>query len=641
MNEKNQKPRTVSAASKSYSYGSLLLLFLIFGALVMLSANLLTGMRLDLTENKLYTLSDGTANILDELEEPVNLYLFFSEEASRDLPQIRTYAKRVRELMEEFANHAGDNLNLEFVDPTPFSEQEDQAAGFGLQAVPVGAGGETLYFGVAGTNAFDDLQVIPFLQANKEQFLEYDLAKMVYTLGAPKKRTVGLLTGLPMTAGYDPVTQSMREAWVVYDQLQQLFDVQTIDPASGDLPLDIEALVLVHPRDVSDSLQYQIDQFVLGGGRAIVFLDPFAEVDRGDPNDPMASMSAGSSSSLDQLTEAWGVEFDSARVLGDLQYGIGQGAARHIGILSVPSSGLDQGDIVTADLEVVNLTSVGWLSPIESATTTVDPLMQSSENAAPMDSSRFRFLSDPATLLDGFSPTGENYILGARISGPASSAFESPPEGFEPADHVTDAGEDGINVLLFADVDMLTDRLWVQKQPFLGQTILSQFADNGSLAVNAVDNMLGNQDLISIRTRASSNRPFDRVEALQADAEMQYRETEQSLQEELSETERILTELQAARGDDDLLVLSAEQQEEVDRFVQRKLEIRQELRQVQHELRADIEKLGTRLKFVNIAVVPALVMVVALIFALRRRSRARQSHESLAHETRANETQSG
>ena len=633
MSDKNSTPKNVASNSKSWSYGSLLLLVLIFGALVMLSSNLLTGMRLDLTENRLYTLSEGTANILDELDEPVNLYLFFSEESSRDLPQIRTYAKRVRELLEEFANHAGGQLNLEFVDPQPFSEQEDQAASFGLQAVPVGAGGETLYFGVAGTNAFDDVQAIPFLQQNKEQFLEYDLAKMVQTLGVPKKRSVGLITTLSMTPGFDAATQSMREAWVIYDQLQQLFDVQTIDPAGGELPGDIEALIMVHPRELSSSLQYQIDQFVLGGGRAIVFLDPFAEVDRGDPNDPMAGMSAGSASSLELLTRAWGVDFDPGRVIGDLQYGIGAGNARHIGIVSVPSSGMDQSDIVSADLEVVNMTSTGWLSPVEGASTTFNPIIQSSDNSAPFDASRFRFLTDPSSLLEDFSATGERYALGARISGPVSSAFDSPPEGFEEDGHLTESGENGINILMFGDVDMLTDRLWVQKQPFLGQTILTQFADNGSLAVNAVDNMLGNQDLISIRTRASSNRPFERVEALQANAEMQYRETEQGLQEELTETERRLTELQAARAGDDLLVLSTEQQEEIDRFVDRKLEIRQELRQVQHDLRSDIEKLGTRLKLVNIALIPALVMIVALVFAYRRKRLAQPSHESQITQT--------
>ncbi len=556
MNETNKAPKTVSARSKSYAYGSLLLLALIFGALVMLSGNLLTGMRLDLTENKLYTLSDGTLSILEDLEEPVNLYLFFSEDASSDLPQIRSYARRVRELMEEFASNSS-KLQVSFIDPAPFSEEEDRAAAFGLQAVPVGAGGESLYFGVAGTNAFDDVQAMPFLQSSKEQFLEYDLAKMVYTLGTPEKRTVGLLTSLPMTAGFDPATQSMREAWVVYEQLEQLFDVQTVDPAGNELPADMEVLLMVHPRELSTSLQYQIDQFVLGGGHAIVFLDPFAEIDRGDPNDPMARMSAGSASQLGRLTEAWGVTFDTTRALGDLQYGIGTANSRHIGILSIPAEGLDEDDIVSADLEVVNMTSAGWFEPAEGATTTLEPLVRTSENAAPMDASKFRFLTDPATLMDGFTPTGERYVLGARISGPAASAFDAPPEGFGEETHLAEAGENGINVMVFADADMLSDRLWVQKQQFLGQSILSPFADNGSLAVNAVDNMLGNRDLISIRTRASSNRPFERVQQLQAEAEKQYRATEQSLQEELAETERKLTELQAARGDDVLLVLRA------------------------------------------------------------------------------------
>lgn len=630
MNTNSTTPETVSARSKSYAYGALALLVVIFGALVMLSGNLLTGMRLDLTQNNLYTLSEGTLNIIEELDEPVNLYLIFSEEASRDLPQIRSYARRVRELLEEFANHSDGQLTVQYIDPLPFSEEEDQAAAYGLQAVPVGAGGETLYFGVAGTNAFDDVQAMPFLQAAKEQFLEYDLAKMVYTLGTPDRRTVGLLTSLPMAAGFDPATQSMREAWAVLGQLEQLFDVRTIDPASGELPEDIEVLFLVHPRDLSESIQYQIDQFVLGGGRAIVFLDPFAEIDRGDPNDPMARMTAGSASQLPRLTEAWGVEFDATRAMGDSQYGIGTATARHIGIISVPAAGLDQEDIVSADLEVVNLTSAGWFSPLEDATTSMEALIQTSESASPIEASRFRFMSDPASLLEGFAPSGERYTLGARISGPASSAFEAPPEGFDPAAHLAESGEEGINVLMFADADMLSDRLWVQRQAFLGQSILSPFADNGSLAVNAVDNMLGNQDLISIRTRASSSRPFERVEALQAEAEENYRATEQGLQDELAETERKLTELQAAKGEEELTVLSAEQQDEVQRFIDRKLEIRQQLRQVQHELRGDIEKLGTRLKLVNIGLVPALVMLVAFAFALRRRRSARMAHESPA-----------
>jgi len=248
-------------------------------------------------------------------------------------------------------------------------------------------------------------------------------------------------------------------------------------------------------------------------------------------------------------------------------------------------------------------------------------LASSSENAAPLDASRLRFLANPADLLTGFNPTGDRYALAVRISGEASSAYTQPPEGVDAAGHVAHSGDQGINVILFGDTDVLSDRLWLQKQPFLGQNLINAFADNGNIIVNAVDNLLGNRDLISIRTRASSVRPFDRVDALQLQAEREYRATEERLQQELADTERKLTELQAARSGDDMLVLSEEQQQEVQRFLDRKLEIRRDLRQVQHDLQVDIDRLGTRLKLFNIALVPILVIVVALIYSLRRRKR--------------------
>jgi len=607
--------------TRLYSIGALLLAALLFGVLTLLSSNLLTGARVDLTENRLYTLSEGTINILESLEEPVTIYYFFSEDSSRDLPQIRTYAKRVQELLDEFISRSDGALVLHRIDPKPFSEEEDQAASFGLQAVPIGAGGETLYLGIAGTNSLDDIQNMPFLQPTKEQFLEYDLAKMISTLGSPSRRVMGLLSTLPMDAGYEPAQQQMREAWVVRDQLEQLFEVKSIEPASESLPEDIEVLMLVHPKELSESMLYQIDQFVLGGGRLIAYMDPFAEADRGDPNDPMARMQAGGSSTLGKLLDQWGVVFETSLVVGDLEFGAGNSQARHIGILSVPAQGLNGNDIVSGDLEVVNFSSTGWLEAAEGAVTTFETLAQSSANAAPLSSTQLQFLTNPADLMTGFSPTGDRYTLAARVTGAAQSAFANPPEGFDASTHVSAASEDGITVLLFADTDFLTDRLWVQKQPFLGQSIVSAFADNGNFAINAVDNMLGNRDLISIRTRASSGRPFDRVEAIRVAAENSYRATEEGLQQELAETERTLTELQTARGDSDLMVLNSEQQDEVQRFLDRKLEIRRELRQVQHDLQRDIEVLGTRLKMINIVVLPALVMVLALVLAARRRRR--------------------
>ena len=610
-----------------YSLASLALLLVLFVALSMLSGRLLTGSRFDLTDNRLYTLSEGTRNILQDLQEPVTLYLFFSQEASRDIPQIRSYARRVDELLEEFVNQGGGLLTLQRIDPAPFSEDEDQAAAFGLQAAPVGTTGDSLYLGIAGSNSVDEVQAMPFLQPSKEKFLEYDLAKMISSLGNPEKRAIGLLSALPMGAGFDPATQSMREAWVVHDQLSQLFDVRTIDSSATEIPGDIEVLLLVHPRSLGDELLYQLEQFVLNGGRLVAFLDPFAEMDIGDPSDPMARMQAGSASSLGTLLEGWGVGFDPARALGDLQFGVGNGQVRHIGIISVPAEGFNGEDIVSADLEVVNFSSTGWFSPLEGAGTTFEALVQSSENAAPLDSSRFRFLSNPADLMTDFNPTGERYALAARITGPARATMEA-PEGLE-AGHRTESDESGINVLLFADTDMLSDRLWVQKQPFLGgQNLVTAFADNGSLAVNAVDNMLGNRDLISIRTRAVSGRPFDRVDEIRVAAEQSYRATEKRLQQELGDTERRLTELQAVKGEGEFTIISEEQQSEIQRFLDRKLEIRRELRQVQHDLQRDIDRLGTRLKLFNIALVPALVMIVALVFgALRRKRQDQPQHK--------------
>ena len=600
-----------------YSLSSLALLLVLFVAVNMLSGNLLRGLRFDLTDNRLFTLSEGTQNVLSSLQEPVTLTFYFSQASSREIPQIRSYARRVDELLQEFVNHGGGKLTVRRVDPAPFSEEEDQAAALGLQAAPVGAAGETLYLGIAGSNTLDDMQVMPFLQPSKEKFLEYDLAKMISTLGNPERNTLGLLSSLPMQPGFDMATQGMRPAWVVYEQLQQMFEIKEISAQAGELPEDLDVLMLVHPRDLGPNLLYQIEQFVLGGGRLIAFLDPFAESDRGDPNDPMARMQAGSSSDLGSLLEAWGVAFDPSRALGDLQYGIGSAGQRHIGILSVQADGMNASDIVSADLEVVNFSSTGWLEAIEGAATRFDALVQSSENAAPIDTSRLRFLSNPADLLDGFNPTGERFALAARVAGPAKASIDA-PEGYADR-HLAAAGDEGISALLFADTDLLTDRMWAQRQPFFGQDIVSSFADNGSLAINAVDNMLGNRDLISIRTRANSARPFERVDALRVEAEKAYRDTEERLQSELQETERRLGELQAAKGEGELTIITDEQQQEIQRFMERRLEIRRELRQVQHDLKRDIDRLGTRLKWINIALVPVAVLVFALLYSVRRR----------------------
>jgi ABC-type uncharacterized transport system involved in gliding motility auxiliary subunit len=614
-----------------FSAGILALLAVLFVTLTIMSSVFLKGQRVDLTENGLYTLSDGTRNILKNMDEPVKLYLYFSEDVSRELPQFRSYARWAGEMLEEFADRSAGKLTLQRVNPVPFSPLEDEAAQYGLQGVPVGTAGDMLYFGLVGTNSLDGMQVMPFLQPEKEKFLEYDLAKIVSSLSHPEHKKVGLISTLDLKPGFDPATQSVREAWVIHQQFSQLFELQDIKPDAGALPSDLELLVLVHPKDLDDNMLYQIDQFALRGGRVMAFMDPLAEADLGgDPNDPMARMNAGGSSSLGPLLQAWGVGFDTDRVIGDRIYALqvnvaqGQPPVRHLGILSVKTDGMNTTDVVSADLQSVNFSSTGWLAPLEGAVTSFEPLVQSSEDAAPIDAARLRFLSNPQDLSSDFQPTGDRFTLAARITGQVKTAFEQVPEAVPLLGHLTQSDEAGINIVLFADTDVLTDRLWVQKQNFLNQTIVNSFADNGTLVANIADQLLGSSDLIGIRARASTNQPFDRVDALRLSAEAQFRDTELRLQAELDETERKLTEMQTARQDGELTVLTSEQQDEVQRFVDRKLQIRTELRQVQHDLSRDIEALGMRLKFLNIVLVPVMIVIAALVFGqIRRRRRER------------------
>ena len=274
---------------KTFTGGALVILIILFVALMLVVNVLFRGARVDLTENNLYTLSSGTTQILGELKEPINLYFYFSDKGTQSLPQLRTYATRVRELLEEMAARSNGNIHLDVIDPLPFSEDEDRATAYGLQAVPVSADGESIFLGLAGTNSTNGQSVIPFLQPNKESFLEYDVAKLIHELATPKKPVVGLISGLPMGAGFDPQTRQMTSPWAVRQQMSQLFDVRELN-AGGLHTIDpeISVLMLVHPKALSDDAQYAIDQFVLRGGHLMVFVDPNAELDTSgaDPQDP-------------------------------------------------------------------------------------------------------------------------------------------------------------------------------------------------------------------------------------------------------------------------------------------------------------------------------------------------------------------
>ncbi|HPF74246.1 MAG: Gldg family protein [Rhodanobacteraceae bacterium] len=628
MNDKTQ-----SASGRRLLTGSnLVVLAVLFVAAVLLSGLLLRGARLDLTQNRLYTLSDGTKHIIDGIDEPIHLYFFYSQTTARAVPGLDTYATRVRELLEEIAARSHGKVILETIDPLPFSEAEDRAAGYGLTAVPVGAGGDSLYFGLAGTNATDGQVSIPIFQPDKETFLEYDVAKLMSSLATEKRPVVGILSSLDMGPGFDAQTRSVRNGWVIDDQLRQLFDVRKVDPGIGMIDDAIDLLVLVHPKNLSDDALYAVDQFVLRGGHVMVFVDPDAEAEAVAPDtDPSTAMMQSRASDLPRLFKAWGVHYDPSRVVLDANLALHtQSSAdarpeRHLAVLGLRQPNMNQDDVISAQLESVNLSTSGYFELAEGATTKMESLAQSSDNASTVASDRLRFLPDPSSLFNDFTPTGTRYVLAARLTGPVKSAF---PEHKEDG-HLAESKGD-VNIVLFADTDMLNDRLWVQVQNFFGQRIYNAFANNGDFVINAVDNLIGSSDLIAVRTRATSARPFTTVETLKRQADDRFRSKEQELQAELTQTEQKLQELESSKGEGSEAILSDEQRAEIERFRSEKLRVRKELRQVRRQLDADIETLGAKLKFINIIGVPLLVTLVAIGFAWWRGRQRRQRREKRA-----------
>jgi ABC-type uncharacterized transport system involved in gliding motility auxiliary subunit len=611
---------------------TLVVLAVLFIGLIMLSNYGLRGLRADLTENRLYTLSPGTRHIIEGLQEPINLYFYFSREAAGErAADIKTYGDRVREVLEEMAARSRGKIRLETIDPEPFSEDEDRAAEFGLRAIPTGTAGESFYFGLAGTNSTDGRATIELFNPRQEEFLEYDIAKVIVELARPKKPVIGVLSTLPMGSDFNPMTGQASEPWAVTSQLEQLFTVRTLNADVASIDADVDVLLLVHPKALTPATLFAIDQFVLRGGRALIFVDPVAEIlsAQAGPTD----FGASPSSTLEPLLGAWGVTFSPTEVVADNRYALtvrgGFRPLRHIGLLGVEMDGLSQDDVVSSGLGTVNLGVAGHFTLAEGATAKLTPLITSSDEAAVLTSDRFQFLPDPGELLNGFAATGTKYVLAARLEGAIKSAFPDGPPAAPDRDAPIDAelgaqhiaSADSANVVLVADVDMLSDRLWVQAQSFLGQRLYTAFANNGDFVINALDNLSGSADLIGLRSRATYTRPFTTVDELRRDADARFRETEQRLQAELADTERKLGELQSARNDTSSLLMSPEQQAEIQRFLDEQVRIRQELRTVRRELDRDIQQLGTTLKILNIIVVPVLFALVSLGVVFWRRSR--------------------
>jgi ABC-type uncharacterized transport system involved in gliding motility auxiliary subunit len=618
---------------KFITTSGLLLGLALFLAINIISNASLQSWRLDLTENSLYTLSKGSKNILTQLDEPITLRLYLSEKLITQLPGINTYALRVKELLTEYQRYAGNKLRLEFIDPEPFSEHEDRAVSYGLQGVAIDSSNTNLYFGLVGTNAIDSEEIITFFQPDRENFLEYDISKLIYKLANPKPPVMAIMSSLPIQAKLtNPLQPRQEPSLMIVEQLQQLFELRSLELDTQHIADDIDVLMLVHPKQLSPATLYAIDQFVLKGGRAIVFVDPYSEMEvpESDPQNPFAAANAARNSDLELLFAQWGIELETDTVVADMN--LAQRVQMRRGnrtvvmdypvYMNLASTDLfNSQDIVTADLDNINLATPGSLKAKPDATTVMSALLTTTEQAMRIQTNKLGMFADPEQLVRDFSPE-QDFILAARITGMVDTAFPDgkPEESELTAPHLNRSQQE-INVIVVADTDLLQDQFWVQVQDFLGQRLAIPLANNGNLVINSIESLMGNNDLINIRSRGNFSRPFTKVAELQRTAEQRFREKEQQLQTRLRETERKLVELQTQRQTSSGLLLSAEQRAELESFREQQVEIRRQLREVQHQLRKDIEALEGQMKFVNIGLMPLLIAFGGISLAYYRRNK--------------------
>jgi ABC-type uncharacterized transport system involved in gliding motility auxiliary subunit len=472
----------------------------VLALLLLLSANtivarLFGSAGFDLTDQGLYTLSDGTRSILHRIDEPITLKFYYSSRLGEVVPSYGVYADRVRALLERYASLAGGKIKLQILDPKPFSDVEDQATAAGLQSVPLEQGGEAVYFGLSGSNSTDDTETIAFFQRDREKFLEYDLTRLVQALAFPKKKVVGLISSLALDA--DPMAQ-MRgqpsQPQAVLEQLRQNYEVRDLSTTVDAIPDDVDVLMIVQPQKFSDKTLYAIDQFVLRGGHALVFADPYSEFSQAHKS-PMAPQGGSAAADFDRLLTAWGVALTPGKFVGDRSAAteVNAGdeehpmAAEYLAWLSLKGDDINTSDPITGRLQQVNVGTAGALTPIKGAKTGFEPLLQSSADSNLIDTSRVAGtpVPDVLGLLKDFSPSGDRYTIAARLTGLASTAFPKgpPKDAGDKAPEVKTATQP-INVIVVADTDLLDDRFWIEYQNFMGRKVGQPIANNGDFVQN-------------------------------------------------------------------------------------------------------------------------------------------------------------
>ena len=615
-----------------YSTGGLVAL-----VAVLIAANFILGafnLRADLTEGDVYTLSPGTRQVLGKLEAPVRLRLYYSQGSEAVPVGLKTFAKRVEDLLNEYKSAGRGKVIVEKFNPEPDSDAEDSAQLDGIEGQLTNAG-EKFYLGLS-ISFLDQKAAIPVLAPDRERLLEYDITRGIAQVGETKKPVVGVMSALPvMGRSLDPIRkQQPSEPWVLVQELKKIFDVREVRLDAPKIDDAIKVLLVIHPRNLSEDTEYAIDQFVLRGGKLVAFVDPYAYFDQQpDLQNPFGGAQAGQSMFYN-LFKAWGVDVDMGKVIADLSFASGAGPRLLPTLLSLTTQALNMDDVVTSQIGTLLIPFGGAFKNKLADGLKETVLVHTSKNAMPVDLIIATLSGEPSTR--GFQPTNEEMPLAIRLTGKFHTAFpEGKPKPYAPprADRkkgdekkAQDQAEPQLRqsaeenaVVLVADVDLLSDGAAVEIQEVFGQRVAVPRNGNLALALGMVEQLSGDSALINLRSRASFSKPLTVVREMESRAQQQYLGKIKELEDNLNKTQENLQALQRGKSGTASSILTAEQQAELDSFRQRAVETRRDLKELRKNLRVESDSLEFWIKVLNIGLVPLLVALAGLALALARR----------------------
>ena len=603
-------------------------------------------LRFDLTEERLYTISDGSRKILENLKDPVRINFYYSRNNAELPPNFKTYAQRVEELLEEYETLSNGKILLEIYDPKPDTEEEEWAQKYGIKPITLPSG-NAVYFG-AIVSMLDQEMLLPYFDMRREEFLEYDISQAIHKVSSTTSTKIGLLSSMSLEGGRALIPGTApREKWVFLSELEKSLKVEILPLTTEEIPDEVSLLIVMHPRGFSSRLKYAIDQYVLRGGRLIVLLDPNARIDMTSPANQFGQQPQ-LASDLPELLKKWGVEYDKTKVAGDHLHASQVNTGR--GVMSFPiwmtfrSQSLNQEHPITAQLENVLFVEAGSFKKSSDSTSDFTPLLSLSDQSGFIDAFQLRF-TQPDQLSREMKVEDEDKTLMAITSGIFSTAFpEGQPAKGKNESNDSEAGEgseeekalkhqhqnkaaERNSILLFSDVDFLSDQFSVQKLNFLGQSIIQPTNDNLNLMLNATEYLSGNEALMGIRSRGRFSRPFTRILVMQQHAQMRYQKEERQLQSQLDEVQQRLNNLLESAGEKGQkeVILPKEVQQEIEKFREEELQTRRKLREVRKILRQDIEQLGQGLLLLNMLLVPLIVGIIGVVVYRYRTQKRRKT----------------